>query len=129
MTTIIGIFDSHLAVEKAISQLNEKGLPQEVFDPNLELAELESGGESALVADGVGMALQTDLDYADDEYDRSYFRSSLSDLKVPDEALQYYETLYDRGETFVVVETEERFVEEVMNLMRTTGASLIGRHS
>ena len=129
MTTIIGIFDNPLAVEQAVSQLNEKGLTQEVFDPNLEFAALDSGGsKAALAIDGSG-ALQLDVDYAAYEYGRGYLHSSLSGLKVPDEAIQYYETLFDRGEIFVVIETEERFKEEVMNLMRTTGASLIGRHS
>ena len=128
MTTIIGIFDSSPAVENAVSKLNERGLAQEVFDPNLELAEMDSGGEPALLADDVGGLLQSAFDTGGDEYDGGHFRASLSDLRVPDEAIQYYETLFERGEIFVVVETDEHAVDKVMDLMRATGASLVGRH-
>ena len=130
MTTIIGIFDNPLAVEKTVNRLNKKGLSPEVFDPNLELEEaIGAGGESVLLADAVGVSLHADIDSYDGEYDSDHFCSSLADLQVPDVAIQYYETLFDRGEIFIAVETEEHFVDEVMNLMRTTGASLIGRHN
>ena len=135
MTTIIGIYDDSLKLEKAIEQLVNKGFKEEVIDPDILVQKSEhpaAPGPGIAPVPGVmagnpAATLPRDSTAAIQEADR-VLRSRLDELHLSDEEIDHYTTVFNHDGKFLIVESDSEQASEAADIMRANGASQVYNH-
>ena len=110
MTTVIGIFDNSPALEKAVTELSQRGFDEKVFDQNA-LAQ-ESGGAGLVFTPAI----------------RRLFYEHLADYRLPEEIIESYVNSFAHGGKFVVIKVNQDRAEEALGILEQSGASRTNRH-
>ncbi len=131
-TTIIGIFDDSLALEKAIDTLNATGFQERVFEP-ANVAREVGHGIDPIVMPGVGPApggAGLAHSYPEDSHAEMLrtFRNHLVGLNLPEAQIEDYVTSFDHQAKFVIVTTTPERASEAMGILKAAKAAQAHRH-
>jgi hypothetical protein len=134
MTTIVGIFDEALDVEKSVERLAASGFEDTVYDEAI-VAE-HPGGDSVrpvrAAGSGPDVALGGDAPNLLPKLDRNEivraFKAKLGRYGLPQEVIAGYATAFLHNGKFVIVQTEDARAEEAMKILRQAGATRVNRH-
>ena len=135
MTTIIGIYDDSLNLEKAIEQLTRKGFQEEVIDPGVLTQQADhKAPPSPGIAPAPGVMagnptarLPKDSAAAMQEADR-ILRNRLDKLHLSDKEIDHYTTVFNHDGKFLIVESDTERAPEAVDIMRSNGASQVYKH-
>jgi hypothetical protein len=113
MTIVVGIFDNHQDLDRAIVNLAEKGFEDTVFDESIVAQEmgvtkLQPQHQHALVA--------------------AFKKHMLKDYHVPQEVIAGYASSFIHDGKFVVVKTDTKRAPDAVETMQSSGASRVNRH-
>jgi hypothetical protein len=131
-TTIIGVFDDPIALEKTINKLNEKELQWSVFDPSIIAQEVGTGGEpistpGVVPAPGNVGAAGSFSQVGRDAVINA-LKDHLSNLHVSQKVIAAYVDQFTHEAKFVSLRVDEERASEAMELMQTFNPSRINRH-
>ena len=135
MTTVIGIYDDSLNLEKAIEQLISKGFKEEVIDPDILIQKSDhpaTPGPGVAPAPGVmagnpSATLPKENTAARQEAGR-VFRSRLDELHLSHKEIDHYTTVFNHDGKFLIVESDSERTSEAVDIMRNNGASQVYEH-
>ena len=135
MTTIVGIFDDARNVERVVERLAAAGVEAAVYDEALVTEEpgsvdpavptLAPGSAPEVV---LGSGEPNLLPKRDKHSIARAFKGHLSDYDLSHEEIEAYATTFYHGGKFVLVKTDEERVEEIMQILRDSGATRVNRH-
>jgi hypothetical protein len=132
-TTIIGVFDDPIALEKTINKLNEKGLQWSVFDPNVVAQGGGTGVAPPISTPGVvpapgGVGAAGSFSQRDRDAVINAFKDHLSSLHLSRKAIDAYVDQFTHEAKLVSVRVDEKLASEVIELIQAFNPSQINRH-
>ena len=125
MVTIVGIFDIDNApnMDKAVERLAAAGFDDTVYDEAVGMVApvfAPPVGEGSINPDSPPKADLRTLVRA--------FKTHLAHYNLSDEVIEDYATTFYRNSKFVLVRTDTQQAEQVMQILRESGASRVNRH-
>lgn len=132
MTTIIGIFDNARDLDKAVDKLARAGFEDTVFDETI-VAEEASQGEPLGFALGYtpaavwGRPERASRPKPDRNAVVRAFKAHLADYNLPENVIEGYAITLHHSE-FLLVKTEANRADQVMTILRDSGANRADRH-
>ena len=135
MTTIIGIYDDSLKLEKTIEQLTSKEFKEEVIDPNNLIQKSEHPAPlgpgispiPGVTAGNPTAAIPKNTAAAQQEADR-ILRDRLDRLHLSDKQIDHYTSIFNHEGKLLVVESDSERASEAVDIMRNNGASQVYEH-
>jgi hypothetical protein len=132
MTTIIGIFDNARDLDKAVNKLARAGFEDTVFD---EAIVAEDAGKGEPIAFNLGHAAAMSWGGAASNLRPKpnmnsvirAFKAHLAEYKLPEHVIEGYAITLHHSE-FLLVKTDAVRADQVMTIMRDSGASRADRH-
>ncbi len=135
MTTIVGIFDDTSDVDKVLQRLADSGVDATVYDEALVTEEpgsvdpaiptLAPGAVPAVV---LGIDEPNLLNKRDKNGIVRAFKGHLADYDLSEEVIEAYVTTFLHDGKFVLVKTDAKQAEQVMGILKDSGASRVDRH-
>lgn len=132
MTTIVGIFDDSISMEKAINNLHEKGYKEKVVDEVTVAQEMGSPSGPLFIpgsglAPGSAKSAETTIDWKQSEAIR-IFKTQLSGLHLSNQQFEGYINHFIHGGKFVIVKASGRHTADVKDIMYAANASQVNEH-
>jgi hypothetical protein len=132
MTTIIGIFDNARDLDRAVNTLARAGFEDTVFD---EAIVAEDAGKGDPIVFALGHAPAVPWGGAQPNFrpkpNRNAviraFKAHLAEYKLRDDVIEGYAITLHHSE-FLLVKTEANRAEQVVTIMRDSGAVRADRH-
>ncbi|MBN1995152.1 MAG: hypothetical protein JW953_20845 [Anaerolineae bacterium] len=128
--TVVGLFDNQEDLGQALSKLHQQGFGEE--EDELILVDQDHvAGENPFLqqekqvvvpplptsGDGISAVLDNDIP-ADDEIPETVLEEKLMDLGIGEKEVGFYARQVKRGNTLVVVETDDEKAQQAYDIMR-----------
>lgn len=131
-STIVGLFDDSLAMERAVNELTAGGFEERVFD-RASISQEVGHGVGPLITPaagptpgGAGLAHGYPEDSVE-EVSRT-FRSHLSNLRLSDAEIEGYVNNFNHEAKFVIVTTDRQRAADAIEILRRANASRVDQH-
>jgi hypothetical protein len=127
MTTIVGIFDKSRDLDEAIERLAEAGIEDTVFDEAIVAGEAGNAGSALGPGSAAGIIVKSPPKPDRHAVIRA-FKAHLADYHLPGDVIDGYATTFYHKGKFVLVRTDPQHAEQVIQILRSCGASQVNRH-
>ena len=135
MTTTVGIFDDTGNVDRAVERLAAARVEATVYDEALvteEPGRVDPAVPTLAPGSAPEVVLGSDEPNLLPKRDRHSiaraFKGHLSDYDLSHEEIEAYATTFYHGGKFVLVKTDEERAEEILQILRDSGATRVNRH-
>ena len=135
MTTIVGIFDDTSDLDRVLERLADSGVDATVYDEAL-LTEEPGSVDPAVPTLAPGAVPEVVLGTGEpnllNKRDKSSvvraFRGHLADYDLSEEVIEAYASTFLHSGKFVLVKTDADKAEQVMGILKDSGATRVNRH-
>ena len=135
MTTIVGIFDDTSDLDRVLERLADSGVDATVYDEALlteEPGSVDPAGPTlapgAVPEVVLGAGEPNLLNKRDKSSVVRAFRGHLADYDLSEEVIEAYASTFLHSGKFVLVKTDADKAEQVMGILKDSGATRVNRH-
>jgi hypothetical protein len=134
MTTVVGIFDNALDLDRAVERLARAGFTDTVYDEGILAGKAVSAG-GAVFAPGYGPTFAWGSAEITNSPPRpshdavvKAFKAHLANYRLPKEVINGYATTFNHSGEFMLVKTKPPDAQQVVEILRDCGATRVNRH-
>jgi hypothetical protein len=135
VTTIVGIFDNAWDLDKVVERLAAAKFDATVYDEAIVTEEpggIDPAGPTLAAGSAPEVVLGSDepnlLPKRDKHSVVRAFKAHLADYDLSDDEIEPYATTFYHGGKFVLVRADADRAEQVMEILRDSGATRVNRH-